>query len=85
MNDPMRLPYNADCLCRDSRPCFAKALFPSTTFKTGFMAKCRLLKTSYRDDGECPFCKPRREVTRGVVYPYDYNYTSSAVQTGGNA
>ena len=37
--------------CNDSRPCFAK--------RNG---ECMALNSTYKKDGDCPFCKaPRRE------------------------
>ncbi len=37
-------------VCRDSRKCFAR---------NGIT--CNILYTTYDEDGECPFCKRRRE------------------------
>ena len=48
--------------CRDQRPCFSRV--PGTR-----ICNC-LIGISYKD-GECPFCKPEREVTNGRRYPYD--------------
>lgn len=48
--------------CFDERPCFARE-----------GKVCRILHTSYRT-GKCPFCKPEREVTKGVTYPFDSGY-----------
>lgn len=49
--------------CRDKRPCFGRR---------GEYCQC-LIKT-YDRDGDCPFCKPEREVTDGKVYPIDIHY-----------
>lgn len=59
--------------CPDSRPCFARI------FKEGSdIGKCTVLQSVngkfYKEDGECPFCKPKREVTNGKFYPYDPLY-----------
>jgi len=53
-----------DSFCRDSRECFGR--LPDKT--------CRALTGTYEQDGQCPFCKPDREVTDGVRYPYDIRY-----------
>ena len=50
----------ADCV--DSRPCFGKS-----TYHPG---KCTVLVQGYDHDGECPFCKPKREWTKGKRYPH---------------
>lgn len=52
--------------CNDRRPCFGKQ------FKPG---ECGVLNASY-PDGECPFCKERREITDQKFYPYDVNYVA---------
>lgn len=46
--------------CHDPRPCFARI--------NGGCALIGYDKPMYKD-GECPFCKPDREVTNGVYYP----------------
>lgn len=48
--------------CNDTRTCFAKFRYPDGR------VTCRLLTETY-PNGECPFCKPDREVTNGIVYP----------------
>lgn len=48
--------------CFDERPCFAR---------NG--KSCNILNRSYRKD-DCPFCKPRKEYTHGVHYPFDSAY-----------
>ena len=48
--------------CNDSRPCFAKT-----------SKGCSILRETYKD-GECPFCKPHADYTRGVRHEYDHNY-----------
>jgi hypothetical protein len=61
--------YNAEKyeICPDSRECFAK--------KNG---RCIVLqrdsnrnKGFYSKDGECPFCKPHRDITNGEVYYFE--------------
>lgn len=51
--------------CVDSRECFGK--IKDLNNKT----RCDILRETYVKDGECPFCKPEREYTNGVFYPYD--------------
>ena len=51
--------------CHDKRKCFGKK-------HSG--TKCGILRETY-PDGECPFCKPRVEVTNGKVYPFNPNYS----------
>ena len=48
-------------LCKDSRECFAKE---QTTDKM----LCRVLRDTHYEDGECPFCKPVCNVTKGKEY-----------------
>lgn len=52
--------------CHDSRPCFAKG-----ESITG-VVRCRILSEGYKIDGECKFCKLKREITNGVHYPNMY-------------
>lgn len=54
--------------CIDSRLCFAR--------KENGECSCLTLKTKadVYDDGQCPFCKPRREYTNGKYYPRGENY-----------
>lgn len=52
--------------CHDSRPCFAKRE------SMGGVIRCRILSEVYKADGECKFCKPKRETTNGVHYPNMY-------------
>ena len=61
--------YNAEKyeICPDSRECFAK--------KNG---RCIVLqrdtnrsKSFYSKNGECPFCKPHRDITNGKVYYFE--------------
>ena len=54
-------------ICPDSRECFAK--------KNG---RCIVLQRDsnhgrgfYSKDGECPFCKPHRDITNGQVYYFE--------------
>lgn len=51
-------------VCIDSRPCFARKQTPKGDYG------CAILTTTYKKDGECPFCKEMRNVTNGVYYPY---------------
>ena len=48
--------------CCDSRDCFAK--------DTEHENKCIALRTTYKKDGQCPFCKPRMDETKGKIYPF---------------
>lgn len=52
--------------CRDSRPCFAR----TKSIFSGKSEVCVLLSSVY-PDGKCPFCKPDREITKGIYYPYN--------------
>ena len=72
MSDPMKAPHHSSVRCNDSRPCFAKVVFPVKGGKTKQV--CTILVKGYKAN-TCPFCKPRREVTNGKTYPYDYTYT----------
>lgn len=51
-------------ICVDSRRCFAK----------GPYGGCSLLISAYEHDGECPFCKPRRDQTGDRIYPATKTY-----------
>lgn len=51
-------------LCTDSRRCFAR----------GPSGGCSLLIETYRRDGQCPFCKPRRDQTGDRIYPSTKTY-----------
>lgn len=52
------LPKN---FCADHRPCFAR-------HTNGL---CEILEKSYLNESKpCPFCKPKREYTKGKYYPY---------------
>ena len=60
--------------CNDKRQCFAKE-----RGRDGYY--CTILAMPYTNapmyaDGDCPFCKPEKEVTNGKYYPYDTNYGS---------
>lgn len=53
--------------CPDTRDCFAK-----------LGGECVVLqrdsnhsKIFYTKDGECPFCKPNRDITNGKVYYFE--------------
>lgn len=59
-------------VCPDSRECFAQ-------IDCDDYNRCGVLQRYngkfYVHDGECPFCKPApREMTNGVLYPYDPDY-----------
>lgn len=49
-------------ICIDTRECFAK-------MRTGDRYRCDCLTRSYDVDGDCPFCKPEKEITNGKRYP----------------
>lgn len=55
--------YMKNKVCEESRPCFAKGMYGG----------CTLLTDTY-PDGSCPFCKPEKEVTNGISYPYKGAY-----------
>jgi len=42
------------------------------------LCNCLNAHAKYKD-GECPFCKPEREVTNGKIYPYNKNYGRLAI------
>ena len=48
----------------DTRKCFAR----------GISGSCTILMSPYMRDGACKFCKPDRDVTDGVKYPFDIEY-----------
>lgn len=54
-------------ICSDDRECFAKrkGVFDSYIY-------CKILTDGAKPypKGECPFCKPIREVTNGVYYEF---------------
>ena len=50
--------------CDEMRACFGKS-------KSG--KRCRILTETYQD-GKCPFCKEKRDITDGKYYPYQKNY-----------
>ena len=52
--------------CRDSRECFARQC-----------GKCSILNETYKEDGDCKFCKPYGNVTNGRIYPWDKDYSQS--------
>ncbi len=51
--------------CGDCRDCFGKS-------ESG--KRCRILTETYQD-GKCPFCKEKREITEGKYYAYQKNYS----------
>lgn len=66
----------ADPICVDIRPCFAKN---KLTHKCGILEPNKDGLSGYVD-GECPFCKPKREVTNGIEYPFDPYYVPSGLE-----
>lgn len=74
--------------CNDSRDCFAAFLddsgirrcqelriVTSQIAEVTINGKDRKVKTGfYRKDGQCPFCKPVRDVTNGKRYPLNNFY-----------
>ena len=60
--------------CRDSRPCFAKEKSLQRNYHGDYDNMCNVLTRSTYPDGECPFCKPKRDVTNGTAYPFSENY-----------
>ncbi len=62
--------------CNDSRPCFGKYSIKDLPDKV--LCNCLNAHAKYKD-GECPFCKPEREVTNGKIYPYNKNYGRLAI------
>lgn len=51
-------------VCRDTRTCFGRRLTPSS------IPVCTVLDNASFGDKPCPFCKPKRDMTNGVYYPY---------------
>ena len=56
-------------VCEDTRKCFG-AMFH------GGMRFCRVLGSAYKAGGECPFCKPERDITNGKQYLYNVDAES---------
>ena len=56
----MSMQYSVDPDCYKHKPCFAR----------GLTGKCGCLSVTYPGRA-CPFCKPKRDVTDGKVYPYN--------------
>ena len=64
-------------ICIDSRECFAKIRDKDGSGKP--CNKCVILTNiSGYDDGDCPFCKPKRGYTDGVYYPYKRNFGATS-------
>lgn len=57
-----------DPYCKEQRDCFASVIFRGTR-------KCTVLNETYGHDVECPFCKPKKDVTNGKTYPHNKKYT----------
>jgi hypothetical protein len=54
-------------ICKDTRPCFAK-----NKDAYGYNL-CGILTDGF-PNGKCKFCKPRRDVTDGKLYPARTHY-----------
>lgn len=63
-------------VCKDKRPCFARVKKGKRKYECGILVYSSK-DCKYTDEyriGECPFCKPRMEVTKGKEYPLcDYD------------
>ena len=57
-------------VCNDNRTCFARY---RAYGGTGPLI-CTVLTDAYPVVGQCPFCKPEREITKGKHYPYNPEY-----------
>lgn len=57
-----------DPICKDGRDCFG-----ALPCRGGYR-KCRVLTSTYPEDGMCPFAKLDPEVTDGERYPFDSKY-----------
>jgi len=53
--------------CPDSRECFAKLGDECVVLQRDANRR----KIFYTEDGECPFCKPDRDITNGKVYYFE--------------
>lgn len=62
--------------CKDKRPCFARVKKGKREYECGILVYSSK-DCKYTDEyriGECPFCKPKAEVTKGKTYPMsEYN------------
>lgn len=58
--------------CPDTRDCFAKLGGECVVLQKDSNHR----KIFYTEDGECPFCKPERDVTDGKRYSYNPVYDS---------
>lgn len=56
--------YQPSPVCNDTRVCFAKRKALDGRIK------CEILKATYKNDGECPFCKHHPAFTNGQFYPH---------------
>lgn len=56
-------------ICKDTRPCFAK-------IREGKVIKCKALSSTYPGN-KCPFCKLKRNETKGKIYGYNEYYGRS--------
>ena len=56
--------FTTNPVCEDTRECFGAMVH-------GGMRFCRALSSTYAEDGQCPFCKPDRDITNGKQYLYN--------------
>lgn len=54
-------------ICPDSRECFAKKEGKCIVLQRDFNRR----KQFYTKDGECPFCKPDRDISFGKKYYFE--------------
>ena len=54
--------YVNNPVCEDTRECFGAMIHSGMRF-------CRILSDSYKADGECPFCKPKRDEPQKTKNP----------------
>lgn len=50
-------------ICTDTRPCFGKV-------KWGKVVRCSALVGDSYEDGKCPFCKPKSNITGTTQYDW---------------
>lgn len=46
--------FEQEPICHDSRECFA------ASYRKGEFRVCLILSETYKNDGECPYCKKER-------------------------
>ena len=63
MEEVMMWRQNRFPRCIDRRDCFARVGI-----------KCSILQETYKNSGDCPFCKPLREVSHGRIWPWNEDY-----------